>query len=94
MTAQAIASKFRRAIRNGTGANFTHDQLRELAENGVLELIAKLEAEELCPAKNPHTPLANIGWQSGETASPLIGRSRTTGAALDKSSIAALTRAC
>lgn len=36
MSAHNLASKFRRAIRNGTGASFTHDQLRELGEYGVL----------------------------------------------------------
>ena len=39
MTVHTIASKFRRALRNGTGANFTQEQLQELARHGVLHLL-------------------------------------------------------
>lgn len=55
MSAQAIASKFRRALRNGTGANFTNDELRELGRMGVLVMLAEVEARELCggPAYSP-----------------------------------------
>lgn len=45
MTAQALASKFRRALRNETGATFTRDQMIELAELGVLKTLAETEAD-------------------------------------------------
>ena len=47
MSYQAIASKFRRALRNGTGASFTLDQLRLMADAGILNQLAQLEANEL-----------------------------------------------
>lgn len=50
MTAHAIANKIRRALRNGTGASFTNEQLREVGKFGILHLLAHIEAEELCPA--------------------------------------------
>jgi hypothetical protein len=55
MSAHAIASKFRRALRNGTGANFTNDELGELGRMGVLVMLAEIEARELCgePAGPP-----------------------------------------
>ncbi len=46
-----IASKFRRALRNGTGATFALDQLQEMAGHGILRTLAMLEAEELCPVR-------------------------------------------
>ena len=51
MSVQNIAAKYRRALRNQTGATFSLEQLEELAGYGVLELIARIEAQELCPAK-------------------------------------------
>ncbi len=45
MTAAAIASKFRRALRNGTGATLTQEQLRQLAEYGVLKTLALREIQ-------------------------------------------------
>lgn len=47
VTAERIMSKLKRAIRNGTGATLTFDQIRELAEYGVLETLAVLETREL-----------------------------------------------
>ncbi|MDK2756424.1 MAG: hypothetical protein KYX66_06780 [Blastomonas fulva] len=47
MSYQAIASKFRRALRNGTGASFTLDQLHLMADAGILNQLAQLEADEL-----------------------------------------------
>lgn len=47
MSYQAIASKFRRALRNGTGASFTLEQLRLMADAGILNQLAQLEADEL-----------------------------------------------
>jgi hypothetical protein len=75
VTVQTIASKFRRALRNGTGATFTNEQLRQLGECGVLRLLAEMEAEELCPAKIALTGETPIGSTSGETANPRSGRS-------------------
>lgn len=69
MTYQAIAAKFRRALRNETGASFTLDQLRELAEAGFLNHLAQLESEELC-AKFSNT--ADAGLSSGATEKPQV----------------------
>lgn len=49
MSAHAIANKFRRALRNKTGASFTLYQLREMAGWGVLVELSRIEANELCP---------------------------------------------
>ena len=58
MTAIAIATKCRRALRNGTGATFSSNQIRELVEFGALELITKIEVEELCREKAP--PISSV----------------------------------
>ena len=44
---QALASKYRRALRNGTGARFTHEELQALANIGTLETLQIAEAREL-----------------------------------------------
>ena len=75
MTVQSIASKFRRALRNGTGATFTNEQLRQLGECGVLKLLAEMEAEELCPAKIAPTGETHIGSISVETGNRRSGKS-------------------
>lgn len=49
MPAHKIADKFRRSIRNETGATFTLEQMREMASYGMLAELARLEAEELWP---------------------------------------------
>jgi hypothetical protein len=64
---QAIATKFRRALRNGTGASFTIEQLKELIGHGVLELIAQIEVQELCHTKPAHTLSKTVGLISGVT---------------------------
>lgn len=75
MTAQTIASKFRRSLRNGTGATFTLEQMKELASFGVLKMLATKEADELCPETG--SPSENTGSISGGTESPpTSGRSR------------------
>ena len=91
MTAQAIMSKYRRALRNGTGMTLSNDQLRELGEFGVLSLLSQIEAEELCPA-NTNTKTAISGSTSGATANPpTSGRSRPTPPSRAPLSIAALS---
>ncbi len=60
MTAHAIASKFRRALRKGTGATFTPEQLRALGEYGVLRLLSEIEADELCPPH--HNPTRSVRY--------------------------------
>jgi hypothetical protein len=52
MSAHAIAQKFRRALRNGSGATFSLDQLREMASWGVLVDLSRIEANEIWPADN------------------------------------------
>jgi integrase len=75
MTAVAeITRKHRRAMRNGTGATFSIEQLKALAAIGVLDHIARVEVEELCPAKTPHTSSAIGGSTSAATESRQIGR--------------------
>lgn len=92
MTAHNIAQKFRRALRNETGATFTHEQLREMARCGVLHLIAKIETEELCPETTAHTEGVNTGSRSAG-----MDGQRGSGKSLDmnagRSFIAALARA-
>lgn len=56
MSAHAIANKFRRALRNKTGASFTLDQLREMAGWGVLVELSRIEANELCPVNEAPAP--------------------------------------
>jgi excisionase family DNA binding protein len=42
-----LLDKFRRAHRNSTGTHFSSDELRALAEYGLLHILAKAEADEL-----------------------------------------------
>ena len=54
MSAQAIASKIRRALRNETGLTLSKEQIRELvARHGLLEALSRAEIEELCPSMKP-----------------------------------------
>ena len=48
-----IASKWRRAMRNGTGAKFTHKQLLALARTPVWDLVSEAERRELI---EPYAP--------------------------------------
>lgn len=48
MIAHNLAEKFRRALRNGTGATFSNADLRALGRMGVLLVLAEEEARELC----------------------------------------------
>lgn len=92
MTLQSIASKYRRALRNRTGATFTLDQLQELADHGVLALIVKMEAEELCPATRHPSSSEITGSTSVETGSRRTsGKSQPTPASRGPLSIAALS---
>lgn len=50
VTAHALAEKFRRALRNGTGATFTNAELLHLGRIGALLMIAEAETQELCGA--------------------------------------------
>jgi hypothetical protein len=66
MTAQHLANKFRRAIRNDTGTHFSADELRVLGEMGVLRMLLEREEEELwAEKKSASTPLAHSGLPSG-----------------------------
>jgi hypothetical protein len=91
-TYEPIAKKFRRALRNQTGATFTLEQLQHMAEAGILKYLAELESDELCPSKNPNSSITDTGSTSGGTAKP-----RTSGRSLDESEarsfIAALGKA-
>ena len=75
MTAQAIYSKFRRALRNETGATLTRDQILELAHLGVFNMLAEKEVEELCPETAAPSSSETTGSTSGGTANrPMSGR--------------------
>ena len=75
MSAQSIMSKYRRALRNGTGMTLSHEQVRELGEYGVLKLLAQIEVEELCPANDQSIKSANTGSASAGTGSrPTSGK--------------------
>lgn len=92
MTYQSIAKKFRRALRNQTGATFTLEQLERMAEAGILNYIAQLESDELCPSKNPNSSIMDSGSTSGGTGRrPISGRSLDASEA--QSFIAALGKA-
>lgn len=75
MGAHALASKWRRALRRGTGANFTSEQLQELANYGFLRTLAEIEADELCPAKTAPTDETPTGSTSAGTGNRPIGKS-------------------
>lgn len=70
MTAAVLASKFRRARRNGTGLTIGADQIDLLAEIGVYDLIARAEAEEMCLAKTARSGSTPTGSTSAGMASP------------------------
>ena len=42
-----IADKFRRALRNGTGAQFSLEELRAMAEAGLMHKLAKIEVDTM-----------------------------------------------
>jgi len=91
-TVEIIARKFRRALRNGTGLQLTLGQLQELAGYGVLDLIVKIEAQELCPPKTFPALSETTGSISNSTASALIGKPKAPQPKLNKASLAALMR--
>lgn len=92
MTAHSIASKFRRAIRNGTGATFTNEQLQEMAGYGLLKTLALIESEELCPERLPPTSSVTSGSTKGGTENrPTSGRLPPTGRERGPLSIEALS---
>ena len=67
MTAQHLANKFRRAIRNDTGTHFSADELRLLGEWGLSRILLEREDEELWAGKKSASTLsAPSGLQSGQ----------------------------
>ena len=92
-TASTIAHKYRRALKNGTGAKLTFAELQLLAHLGALDLVTRAENEELT---NWQEVLARIS--SGTTGSttaatvrpPASGRSPQSPATDDRSYIKAL----
>lgn len=57
MSAHAIASKFRRALRNGTGASFTGTEIAEMRELGLLAEFGILPSSFVAPP-----PLIKWPW--------------------------------
>lgn len=90
MTAHSIASKFRRALRNDTGATFTNEQLRELGRLGVLRMLAEIEAQELCHEKT--APIAETLTGSTNAAMNAHRTGRSLGQSGGRSYIEALAR--
>ena len=78
MTAQAIAHRWRRALRKDSGLKLTADQLRELTEYGYLLDLAQREAEEICPAKTAPTSVIRTGSTREGMAARSSGRSPDT----------------
>ena len=79
MSVQNIAAKFRRAMRHGTGASFSNEQMHELASHGVLDLIVRAEADELCRAIPRRSLSATSGLTADVMEDPLaFGKSRLT----------------
>ena len=91
---QTLAKKFKRALRNETGAKFGLEELRAFADHGALDILQKAEAEELKAAwaeRRHLTSSATTGSTSDAMAAPpMSGRSRPTTPELDRSAIAAL----
>ena len=76
MSGHKVAQQLRRALRNRTGVRFSLEQIQELAEWGVLELVSKIEMNELCRAKTALSSSGTSGSTSVVTASlPTSGRS-------------------
>ena len=89
----AVASKFRRALRNRTGVHLTFDELRDFALAGALELATRIENEELTKWQRTtrSTSSANTGSTSVETAElQQSGRSPDMSLDHDRSYIRAL----
>lgn len=79
LSAHAIANKFRRALRNGTGATFTNEQLKALAGWGVLVELSRIEANELCPISVTETDAAAASVEAPRPSTPKGKRVPKTG---------------
>lgn len=77
MSAHSIASKFRRAIRLGTGATFTNEQLKEMASYGILRDLALIEADALCPPAQRDSKEETITQQTNLPSPARHQRKRT-----------------
>lgn len=72
MSAHTIANKWRRAVRRNTGMQLTPEQLQELGGYGFLELLSRIESNELCPAKPAPTSSETTGSTTGGTVKPRV----------------------
>lgn len=73
-----IARKFRRALRNGTGAHFSRDELRTLADLGVFERLQQAEAIEIQSRWAGQTYATTSVWTDStgdDTKGPFVGNS-------------------
>lgn len=92
MSATGLASKLRRARRNGTGLRIDHSDIETLARLGIYEILARAEGEELCLVTTARASTATSGSTNAATANrPTSGKSPITPPPLDASSIAALS---
>jgi hypothetical protein len=92
-TASTIAHKYRRALKNGTGAKLTLPELQLLAHLGALDLVTRAENEELANWQEILARMSsgNIGSTNAEMGRPpASGRSPQSRATDDRSYIKAL----
>ncbi len=92
-TAAAIAHKYRRALKNGTGAHLTLAELQLLAHLGALDLVTRAENEELTNWQEilARIPSGNTGSTNAATGNPPVsGRSPQSPPTDDRSYIKAL----
>lgn len=90
MSATALASKLRRARRNGTGLRIEAADLETIAQLGIYEILARAEAEEMCLAKTAHIGAIPTGSTNAGMDAPASGKSRGQSAGFQY--IEALTR--
>ena len=91
--ASAIAHKYRRALKNGTGAHLTFAELQLLASLGALDLVTRAENEELTNWQEAVARMSSgtTGSTDVETAKrSASGRSPQSPAMDDRSYIKAL----
>jgi hypothetical protein len=71
-TASTIAHKYRRALKNGTGAHLTLAELQLLAHLGALDLVTRAENEELTNWQEilARMPSANTGSTNAAMVKP------------------------
>jgi hypothetical protein len=70
MTYGSIAGRMRRAQRNQTGATFSFDDLKLLAQAGFLHRLALREIDELCETVGVEPPTWDITFNKPQPPEP------------------------